>query len=59
MNSREKFLAALDRKPITGRVPHFELVFFLQMEAFGHPSPHHLHFSQWGADEPERAETLY
>lgn len=32
---REKFIAALERRPITGRVPHFELVFFLTMEAFG------------------------
>jgi len=38
---RERFIAALERRPLTGRVPHFELVFFLTMEAFGR-----LHFSQ-------------
>jgi len=33
MTPREKFIAALERRPITGRVPHFELVFFLTMHA--------------------------
>ena len=47
MTPREKFFAALDRRPITGRVPHFELVFFLTMEAFGKVHPTHRHFSQW------------
>ncbi len=32
---RERFTQALQRKPLKGRVPHFELVFFLTMEAFG------------------------
>ena len=47
MTPREKFFAALERRPITGRVPHFELVFFLTMEAFGKVHPTHRHFSQW------------
>lgn len=47
MQPREKFMAALDRKPITGLVPHFELVFFLTMEAFGKVHPSHRHYSQW------------
>ena len=40
MTPRERFITALNRHPLTGRVPHFELVFFLTMEAFGklHPS---------------------
>lgn len=41
MTPRERFIAALERKPLTGLVPHFELVFFLTMEAFGK-----VHFSQ-------------
>ena len=47
MTLREKLLAALDRKPIKGLVPHFELEFFLTMEAFGRLHPAHRHFSQW------------
>ena len=44
---KEKFIAALERRPITGRVPHFELVFFLTMEAFGKVHPVHRQYSQW------------
>jgi len=48
MTPRERFIAALERRPIrTGRVPHFELVFFLTMEAFGKVHPSHRHYSQW------------
>jgi len=47
MTSREKFILALERKPIKGRVPHFELVFFLTMEAFGKVHPLHRSYSQW------------
>ena len=28
MTPREKFIKCLKREPITGHVPHFELVFF-------------------------------
>ena len=41
MTPRARFTAALERKPITGLVPHFELVFFLTMEAFGKVHPSH------------------
>jgi uroporphyrinogen decarboxylase len=44
---RQRFMAALDRKPLTGRVPHFELVFYLTMEAFGKLHPTHRAFGQW------------
>lgn len=44
---RERFIAALERRPISGRVPHFELVFFLTMEAFGKVHPSHRHYAQW------------
>ncbi len=47
MNPREKFAAALERQPVPGRVPHFELVFFLTMEAFGKVHPSHRNYHQW------------
>jgi len=47
MKPRERFIAALERRPITGRVPHFELVFFLTMEAFGKVHPSHRNYRQW------------
>ena len=47
MTPREKFIAALERKQIKGLVPHFELVFFLTMEAFGKVHPSHRFYSQW------------
>lgn len=52
---RERFAAALNRQPITGRVPHFELDFFLTMEAFGKLNPSHRDYSQWNQmEEQER-----
>jgi len=47
MTPRERFIAALERRPIIGRVPHFELVFFLTMEAFGKVHPSHRSYHQW------------
>ncbi|MHB9138578.1 MAG: uroporphyrinogen decarboxylase family protein [Victivallaceae bacterium] len=47
MKPRERFAAALERKPLTGRVPHFELVFYLTMEAFGKIHPSHRAYHQW------------
>lgn len=47
MSPREKFITALERKPMKGLVPHFELVFFLTMEAFGKVHPSHRYYSQW------------
>lgn len=54
MTSRERFIAALNRQPLTGRVPHFELVFFLTMEAFGRLHPSQRNFGQW--DQMEEKE---
>lgn len=51
---RERFIAALNRQPLTGRVPHFELVFFLTMEAFGKVHPGHRSYHQW--DQMEEKE---
>lgn len=44
---REQFIAALRRQPIQGRVPHFELVFFLTMEAVGKVHPKYRNYYQW------------
>lgn len=55
MTPRERFIAALERRPLTGRVPHFELVFFLTMEAFGRVHPIHRDYNQWlQMEEKER-----
>ncbi len=54
MTPREKFIAALERRPIKGRVPHFELVFFLTMEAFGKIHPSQRSYHQW--DQMEEKE---
>lgn len=54
MTPRARFIAALERKPLTGRVPHFELVFFLTMEAFGKLHPSQRHYAQW--DQMEEQE---
>ena len=40
-------MLALDGKQPPGRVPHFELVFFLTMEAFGRIHPSQRHYGQW------------
>jgi hypothetical protein len=55
MNPRERFIAALELQPLKGRVPHFELVFFLTMEAFGKVHPNHRLYDQWlQMEEKER-----
>lgn len=47
MTPRESFIAALERRPPVGRVPHFELEFFLTMEAFGRVHPSQRAYGQW------------
>jgi uroporphyrinogen decarboxylase len=54
LTPRERFAAALERRPLVGRVPHFELVFFLTMEAFGKVHPSHRRYTQW--DQMEEKE---
>ncbi|MFA5205318.1 MAG: uroporphyrinogen decarboxylase family protein [Lentisphaeria bacterium] len=53
---RERFIAALEHQPLTGRVPHFELVFFLTMEALGKVHPTHRVFHQWDQMEAKERE---
>lgn len=47
MTGKERYSAALRREKITGRVPHFELVFFLTMEVLGKVHPSHRYYEQW------------
>ncbi len=54
MTPREQFINALERQTPSGRVPHFELVFFLTMEAFGKVHPSHRYYAQW--DQMEEKE---
>ena len=58
MTPRERFIAALERKPITGRVPHFELVFYLTQEAFGRVHPQHRKYSQWDQMEAKERQLI-
>ena len=46
MKPRERIIAALERRPLIGRVPHFELLFFPTMEAFGRVHPCHRNYGQ-------------
>ena len=56
MQPRDRFIAALERRPLTGLVPHFELVFFLTMEAFGKVHPSHRNYEQWFQMEEKERE---
>ncbi len=47
MTGRQKMMMALEGKQPPGRVPHFELVFFLTMEAFGRIHPSQRNYGQW------------
>lgn len=47
MTERERFIAALERRPIVGHVPTFELVYFLTMEKFGKVHTVHRSYHQW------------
>lgn len=47
MTERERFIKALKRQPLEGRVPHTELEFFLTMESLGRIHLSQKRFSQW------------
>lgn len=55
---RERFIAALERRPLVGRVPHFELDFYLTMEAFGRLHSSQRSYGQW-AQMCETERTLH
>lgn len=55
LTGKERFIRALDGKLPEGRVPHFELVFFLTMEVLGRVHPQHRDYSSWNQmEEKER-----
>lgn len=54
LTPRERFAAALLRRPVRGRIANFELVFYLTMEAFGKVHPQHRSYGQW--DQMSEAE---
>ena len=58
MTPREAFIHALERRaPLPGsHAPHFELVFFLTMEAFGRVHPSHRAYHQWEQMEENERE---
>lgn len=51
---KQRFIRALEGSYTPGLVPHFELVFFLTMEAFGRVHPTQRHYHQW--DQMEAKE---
>ncbi len=52
---RQNFITALNGGIPEGLVPHFELVFYLTMEAFGRVHPSHRQYGQWNQmEEKER-----
>lgn len=59
MTPREKFIAALTGKEIKGHVPHFELVFFLTLEAIGKLHPSHRYFGQWDQMSSKERDLQY
>jgi uroporphyrinogen decarboxylase len=54
LTPRQKFIMALEGKQPPGLVPHFELRFYLTMEAFGKVHPEHRAYGQW--DQMEEKE---
>ncbi|MHB9026576.1 MAG: uroporphyrinogen decarboxylase family protein [Armatimonadota bacterium] len=56
MTPRERMIAALEHRPMTGRVPHFELVFYLTMEAFGKFHPCSRYYENWQQMQPKERE---
>lgn len=47
MTGKERMIRAMNRQPIEGRVPHFELVYYLTMEKLGKVHPEHRYYAQW------------
>jgi uroporphyrinogen decarboxylase len=55
LTPRQRFIYALERRPLSGAIPTFELVFFLTMEVLGKVHPSHRRFAQWNQmEEKER-----
>ncbi|MDD2361532.1 MAG: uroporphyrinogen decarboxylase family protein [Oscillospiraceae bacterium] len=47
LSEKQRFIKALKREKLVGRVPHFELVFYLTMESIGKVHPLHRSYYQW------------
>jgi uroporphyrinogen decarboxylase len=56
MTPREVFIDALNRRPISGRVPTYEMVFFLTMEKFNKVHPEHRNYCQWDQMNPNEKQ---
>ena len=56
MTERERFIKALKREKIEGRVPTFELAFYLTMEALGKVHPYHRQYRQWNQSSAREKE---
>jgi len=48
LTPRERFLATLERRPLAGCAPHFELAFLRTMETLGKAQPSRRNYEQWG-----------
>lgn len=57
MTKREAFIRTLKCEPIGGRVPHFELEYYLTMEKFRKVHPTHRIFRQWDQMSYEEQKT--
>ena len=57
MTNREAFIRTLNCEKIGGRVPHFELEYFLTMEKFRKVHPHQRIFRQWDQMSCEEKRT--
>ena len=53
---RQNFITALELGTPSGLVPHFELVFYLTMEAFGKVHPSHRYYGQWNQMEAKERQ---
>lgn len=58
MTGRERFIKTLKREKIGGRVPTFELVFFLTMEALGKVHPNQRYYAQWNQMSAKEKQAL-
>jgi uroporphyrinogen decarboxylase len=56
ISPRQNFITALELGTPSGLVPHFELVFYLTMEAFGKVHPSQRYYGQWNQMEAKERQ---
>lgn len=56
MTEKQRFLKALSHQPYVGKVPTFELVFYLTMELLEKVHPSHRKYDQWNQMEVKERE---